>query len=84
MAETDRGINAAKLDEAISMLEQYLGAEELEPLLGVLGELAKNPNDHALLTRLSDVVENLGVLQGAVLTYAPILVGLLSDDPFAD
>jgi hypothetical protein len=84
MTETDRGINASKLDEAISMLKQYVDAEELAPLLSVLGELAKRPDDEALLARLSDVVGDLGVLQGAVLTYAPILVGLLSDDPFSD
>ena len=84
MTETDRGINASKLDEAISMLKQYLDTEELAPLLAVLGELAKHPDDEALLAHLSDVVGDLGVLQGAALTYAPILVGLLSDDPFGD
>ena len=84
MTETDRSVEASKIDESISMLEQYLDAEELAPLLSVLRELAKNPDDGALLTRLSDVVDNLGMLQGAVLTYAPIIAGFLSDDPFSD
>jgi len=84
MTETDHSVEASKIDESISMLEQYLDAEELAPLLSVLRELAKNPDDGALLTRLSDVVDNLGMLQGAVLTYAPIIAGFLSDDPFSD
>lgn len=66
------------------MLVQYLDAEELAPLFSVLRELAKNPDDGALLDRLSEVFENLGMLQGAVLTYAPIIAGFLSDDTFSD
>lgn len=84
MTETDHSVEASKIGESISMLEQYLDAEALAPLLSVLRELAKNPDDDALLTRLSEVVDNLGILQGAVLTYAPIIAGFLSDDPFSD
>jgi hypothetical protein len=84
MTEPDHSVEASQIDESISMLEQYLDADELAPLLSVLRELAKNPDDGALLTRLSEVVDNLGMLQGAVLTYAPIIAGFLSDDPFSD
>jgi cytochrome c-type biogenesis protein CcmH/NrfG len=84
MTETDHSVNASRIEESISMLAQYLDAEELAPLLSVLRELAKNPDDGALLDRLSEVFENLGLLQGAVLTYAPIIAGFLSDDPFSD
>lgn len=66
------------------MLEQYIGAEELAPLFAVLRALPDNPGDEALLARLSEVVDDLGVLQGAVLTYAPAIAGLLSDDPFGE
>ena len=84
MTETDHSFNASRIDESISMLEQYVDAEELAPLLSVLRELAKNPDDGALLDRVSEVFDNLGMLQGAVLTYAPIIAGFLSDDPFSD
>lgn len=66
------------------MLEQYVDSEALAPLIGILRELAERPGDDALLARLSEVVDDLGVLQGAVLTYAPAIAGLLSDDPFGD
>lgn len=66
------------------MLQRYIGSEELAPLFAVLRELPEKPGDEALLARLSEVVDDLGVLQGAVLTYAPVVAGLLSDDPFSD
>lgn len=83
MTETDHSVTASAIDESISMLERYLDAEELAPLLRVLRELSKNPDDDALLASLAEVVDGLGMMQGAVLTYAPIIAGLLSDDPFS-
>jgi hypothetical protein len=82
MTETDRSVSASEIDESISMLKQYLDVQELAPLLGVMRELSKHPDDDALLASLAEVVDGLGVMQGAVLTYAPIIAGLLSDDPF--
>jgi hypothetical protein len=82
MTEPVHGIDASRIEEAISMLEQYIGSEELGPLFAVLRALPENPGDEALLARLSEVVDNLGILQGAVLTYAPAIAGLLSDTPF--
>lgn len=84
MTETDYNVSASEIDESISMLEQYLDAEKLAPLLRVLRELSKNPGDDALIARLSEIVDGLGMMQGAVLTYAPVIAGFLSDDPFSD
>ena len=84
MTEADNSVRASGIEESISMLEQFLDAEALAPLLGVLRELSKNPDDDALLTRLSEVLDSLGMMQGAVLTYAPVIAGFLSDDPFGD
>ena len=84
MTKPDHGIDASKIEESIAMLERYIASEELAPLVGVLRELSERPDDEALLARLSEVVDNLGVLQGAVLTYAPAIAGLLSDNPFRE
>lgn len=84
MTETEKSVSALEIEESISMLEQFLDAEALEPLLRVLRELSKNPDDDALLTRLAEIVDGLGMMQGAVLTYAPVIAGFLSDDPFSD
>lgn len=66
------------------MLKQYLGDEEITPLLAVLEALAKDPQNAALLEQLSDVFGGLGILQGAVLTYAPCIAIILSDHLFND
>jgi hypothetical protein len=84
MPEGHRRINPSDIDASIAMLEQYLDAEELAPLLSVLRELATKPDDDAMLARLSEVFDDLGSLQCAVLTYAPTIAGVLSDDPFSD
>jgi hypothetical protein len=84
MNSPHHGIDPSKIEEAISMLQLYIGSEELAPLFAVLRELPENPGDEALLARLSEAVDNLGVMQGAVLTYAPVVAGLLSDDRFDD
>jgi hypothetical protein len=84
MTGSARPVNPSSIEESIAMLEQYLDPVEIAPLIGVLHELARAPEDAALMERLAEVFDGLGILQGAVLTYAPTVAGLLSDDPFAD
>jgi hypothetical protein len=79
-----REIDRASIEESLAMLEQYLAAEDIGAVVAVLGEMLERPEDGTLLTRLSATVDDLGILQGAVLTYAPAIAGLLSDDPFSD
>lgn len=84
MTRLAHAIDAERIEEAISMLQQYVDSDQLAPVFSVLRELPEHPGDQVLLARLSAVVNDLGVLQGAVLTYAPAIAGLLSDDPFAE
>ncbi len=84
MGATIKVVNTSRIDESIEMLQQYLDVEELAPLLEVLRAKAAEPDDEAWLGRLAEVVDGLGGLQGAVLTYAPYVGILLAGVQFDD
>jgi hypothetical protein len=77
-------VDLYRIDTSIKMLKQYLAEDDIAPLIDVLEALAADPRNKALLGQLSDVFDGLGLLQGAVLTYAPYvsiaLAGALYDD----
>jgi hypothetical protein len=77
-------VDAERIETSISMLKQYLGEEDIGPLVEVLELLAADPRNQALRDRLSDVFGGLGLLQGAVLNYAPYLSIVLAGDQFRD
>jgi hypothetical protein len=68
--------------KSINMLETYVSNEEIQPLISALVELKKAPQDHSKLVEVATVFNDLGPSQGAVLTYAPYITIMLSDDPF--
>lgn len=61
MTQASHGIDASRIEEAISMLEQYISSKEVAPLLAVLRDVSEDPGDEALLGRLSEVVDNYSV-----------------------
>jgi len=75
-------VRAADIDIAIQMLEQHLEAEEIKPLLNALEALKAEPENESYFGQLVTAFDDLGPRQGAVLTYAPYVSILLSDDPF--
>jgi hypothetical protein len=77
-----RQVNTEEVDTAIRMLETHLESGEVATLLAALQALRDAPEDYARLTDLARVFGELGASQGAVLTYAPYVGLLLSDDPF--
>ncbi len=79
MFDTSGAINAARIDESIRTLEQYLDADAIAPLLERLRQLAQRPDDRARLERLFETIDGMGIMQGAALTYAPYLAILLSE-----
>ena len=64
------------------MLEKHLDNESIKPFLSALEALRAEPENVQKFTHLVGAFNDLGEYQGAVLTYAPYIGTLLSDDPF--
>lgn len=71
-------VNVKRLDEDITMLKTYLDEDSYKPLLDSLETLKAEPENEAAFLNMMDIFDNLGIYQGAVLTYAPYLKVLLS------
>lgn len=80
--KTAKPVNTDNIDTTITMLERYLVADEIRPLLSALEALKAEPENESRLGQLISAFDELGPQQGAVLTYAPYVGILLSDDPF--
>jgi len=78
----NKKVNVEGVENAISMLETYVNKEEIQPLLTALESLKQDPQEHSRLVEVATVFNKLGSSQGAVLTYAPYISIMLSDDPF--
>jgi len=79
-----RDLNPEDIEASIVALKQYVQEESIEPLLAVLESVKKDPSNESLLISLSETFSSLGIVQGAVLTYAPYLSVILSNDLFED
>ncbi|MEM8845357.1 MAG: hypothetical protein AAGB35_10000, partial [Pseudomonadota bacterium] len=77
-----KNVNIEGLENAINMLEIYVNHDEVQPLIVALESLKQAPQDHARLVKVATAFNELGPSQGAVLTYAPYISIMLSDDPF--
>lgn len=75
-------VSVEGVENAINMLNTYVNNEEIRPLLTALDSLKQAPQDHSKLVDVATVFNELGSSQGAVLTYAPYITIMLSDDPF--
>ncbi|MDH5182833.1 MAG: hypothetical protein OEX12_02985 [Gammaproteobacteria bacterium] len=77
-------VDPAEVDNMIQMLEKYVDAEDIKPLLSTMQALKAEPQNETTMQQVVDAFNDLGISQGAVLTYAPYISVLLSDDPFAN
>ena len=84
MAKIIREIDTVKLGISIKLLKQYVNDSSIEPLISALEAVKKDPDNESLLEALTDSFAALGIVQGAVLTYAPYLSFILSNDLFDD
>jgi len=77
-------VDAVKVDQAIQMLERYLAADDIRPFLAALEALKAEPQNERCFDKMENAFNDLGIMQGAVLTYAPYISILLADDPLGD
>ncbi len=70
-------VDLARLDEAVEMLQRYVDPTEINPLLSALSALQASPKDIACQQQVAAAFNELGFVQGQVLTYAPYLTHLL-------
>ncbi len=72
-------VNAERLAADITMLKAYLNDDEIKPLLDALEALRGEPESETTFKEMMDAFNQLGIIQGAVLTYAPYLKVVLSE-----
>ena len=75
-------IRVADIDVAIQMLQRHLDGDEVQRVIAALEALKQDPESESSFAQLVTAFDELGPRQGAVLTYAPYVSILLSDDPF--
>ena len=84
MENGTNNIDVAHIDNAIQMLNTYVEEARIKSFVSILEAIKLEPDNQSLLVQLFDEFQNLGITQGAVLTYAPSIYDLIVDDPFGD
>jgi len=79
-----QSITREDVDSALHMLQQHVQDAEIAPLVSALEALKDNPQDRGRQEAVAEAFDALGIVQGAVLTYAPLLQLFVSVDPFDD
>ncbi len=79
-----QSIKVADIDIAVQMLNKYVDAEIISSLVSALETLKTEPQNVSFQENVINAFHDLGVMQGAALTYAPYLNIFVSDDPFGD
>ena len=84
MTKTTQIVDAVIINNSIEALNEFVNDASLDPLLSALEALKKEPDNASHLLHLTETFNKLGIIQGAVLTYAPYVGLLLTSDIFGD
>lgn len=77
-------VDAAEIESSIQLLNEYINDASIKPVMLVLEALKNDPDNESLIVQLADTLNTIGVMQGAVLTYAPYISVLVSHGLFED
>lgn len=77
-------IDVEEIETAIKLLNTYVNDGSIDPVVLALEALIKDPDNEALITGLLDSLDSIGVMKGAVLSYAPYIALLVSNGLFED
>jgi hypothetical protein len=77
-----RELKAEDVGSAIDMLKAQLNPGDIAAFVAALEGLQAEPGNDERLAHVMDEFRELGPLQGAVLSYAPYMIAILSDDPY--
>jgi hypothetical protein len=72
-------VNTERLVNDIAMLKAYLDENDIRPFLDSLEAIKAEPQNEAAFQEMLGAFNELGINQGAVLTYAPYLKVVLSE-----
>jgi hypothetical protein len=84
MNNITKKVDVAEIESSIQMLNQYINDASIKPVILVLESLINDPDNESLIVQLADTLKTIGVMQGAVLTYAPYISVLVSHGLFED
>lgn len=87
MSLEEKVIYLDKIEVSIKMIKLYVNDVDASEVIAVLESMLTAPEDVSLephLQQLSDSLEALGIYKGAVLSYAPYLNVLLSENLFEE
>jgi len=84
MKKEGKIVSGMRVAESIQTLKLYMDSSEITSLLSALEMLKTDPQNDAFFENMENAFDDLGIKQGAVLTYAPYLSVLLGDEPFKD
>jgi len=84
MNDNTNNVNGEKLALAIQLLKTHVTDASVKPFIAILEAIKLQPDDSSLKEQLYEEFQNLGIYQGAILTYASCIYDIIVDDPFWD
>lgn len=80
MFDLPEAVNTTRIEESIALLKLNLNEADIAPVIEMLEKIIAHPEDKDLIHQLFEMLNQLGVLQGAILNIAPYIGIMLSEE----